>query len=41
MAFKTGSTTNYVVYNYDDVARSVTFSDGTVVEAAPAAFTIE
>lgn len=41
MAFKAGSTTNYVVYNYGDTARAVTFSDGTVVTAAANAFTIE
>ena len=41
MAFKAGSTTNYVVYNYGDTARTVTFSDGTVVTAAANAFTIE
>ena len=41
MAFKTGSTTNYVVYNYGDNARTVTFSDGTVVTAAANAFRIE
>ena len=41
MAFKTGNTTNYVVYNYSDAARTVTFSDGTVVQAMANAFTIE
>ena len=41
MAFKTGSTTNYVVYNYGDSARTVTFSDGTTVTAAANAFTLE
>ncbi len=33
--------TSYVVYNYSDAAINVTFSDGTVVEAAANQFTIE
>ena len=42
MAFETDAgVTSYVVYNYDDAAITVTFSDGTVVEAAANAFTIE
>ena len=41
MAFKAGSTTHYVVYNYGDSPRTVTFSDGTTVTAAANAFTLE
>jgi hypothetical protein len=42
MAFETDAgVTSYVVYNYSDEAITVTFSDGTVVEAAANAFAIE
>jgi len=42
MVFKTGAgVTNYVVYNYADTAVNVTFSDGTVVEAAANQFTVQ
>ena len=42
MAFETDAgVTSYVVYNYSDEAITVTFSDGTEVEAAANAFAIE
>ena len=42
MVFETAAgVTSYVVYNYSDAAINVTFSDGTVVEAAANQFTIE
>ena len=42
MAFETNAgVTSYVVYNYSDEAITVTFSDGTVVEAAANAFAVE
>ena len=42
MAFETDAgVTSYVVYNYSDDAITVTFSDGTEVEAAANAFAIE
>ena len=42
MAFETDAgVTSYVVYNYSDEAITVTFSDGTVVEAAANTFAIE
>ena len=31
---------NYVVYNYSNEAKTVTFSDGKVVEAAANSFTV-
>ena len=41
MVFKTAAgLTSYVVYNYADVARDISFSDGTVVTAAANAFTV-
>ena len=42
MAFETyAGVTSYVVYNFGDEAITVTFSDGTVVEALANAFAIE
>lgn len=42
MVFETtAGVTSYVVYNYDDTSLTVTFSDGTVVEAAPNQFTVQ
>ena len=41
MAFKTRvGVTNYVVYNFDAAPKTVTFSDGTVVQAPPNTFTV-
>jgi endoglucanase Acf2 len=40
LAFDNNGVTSYVVYNFGGQARTVTFSDGQVVNAAPGEFTI-
>ena len=40
LAFEDAGVTTYVVYNFGAEARSVRFSDGQVVDAAPRAFTL-
>lgn len=40
MAFQNQGVVTYVVYNYDIVERLVTYSDGTIVNAAPGIFTV-
>jgi len=40
MAFSNNGVTNYVVYNYGVTELTVTYSDGTIVNAAPQQFTV-
>ena len=40
VAFVNGNVSSYVVYNYSDTAITVTFSDGTIVNAIAQDFTI-
>ena len=40
VAFTKNGTTTYVVYHDGNEAKTVTFSDGTVVNAAPGGFTL-
>jgi hypothetical protein len=42
MVFETeAGVTSYVVYNYNNEAINVTFSDGTIIEAPANQFTVE
>ncbi|MEO0424850.1 MAG: glycosyl hydrolase [Pseudomonadota bacterium] len=40
LAFEDVGVTTYVVYNFDDEARTVVYSDGQIVQAAPSGFTV-
>ena len=41
VVFEKSSQKTYAVYNYDTTEKTVTFSDGTVVLAAPNGFTLQ
>ncbi|WP_415226613.1 glycosyl hydrolase [Psychromonas sp.] len=41
VAFEKEGKTTYIIYNYGSLAKEITFSDGTKVDAAPAGFTVK
>jgi hypothetical protein len=41
VAFDKNGTRTYVVYNFTDQAKTVTYSDGKTVNASPHGFTID
>ncbi|WP_240485143.1 glycosyl hydrolase [Aestuariibacter salexigens] len=40
VVFRSATNMHYVVYNFEETERNVTFSDGTVVQAQPGTFTV-